>query len=300
MNAESTPNYLDPQVLSGLQGLMLRTRHVIDGFLSGTHASPQAGVSSEYTQHRPYVPGDDLRRLDWKAYGRTDRLYVRQYSEETNLACTFLLDASASMTYQGSRSPLSKYQYASCLVASLAWLLRDQGDAVGLALCHSGAAHRLPPAAIERQLSDILKQIETTRPAGNESPARALRDWAIRAEHRQLVVLVSDLLTDVDALLKSLSDLRQFGHEVIVFQVNDLDELDFPFDRFTEFTGVESGQMNALDADLYRTGYLEKFADFQRQLQVGCERAAIDFLSLSSLDSLGLALGRFLTLRNLK
>lgn len=275
----------------------MRTRHVVDGFLSGSHRNLDPGTSTEYSQHRQYAPGDDLRHVDWKAYGRTDRIYVKQFLDETNLACTFLLDASASMGYRGQRSPLTKIEFASCLVASLAWLVRQQGDAVGISVCNGLQDIHLPPAATEHQLVQLIQKIDLVKAGGDRDIGLAIRDWGIRTDHRQMVVIVSDFFGDGTNLHKSLIDLRQFGHEVILFQVCDRDEVDFPFDRFTEFRSMESNGDVTLDAEVYRSGYLRKFHEFQQEMKQVCSRSSIDFVSLVSDESLGTALGHFLMTR---
>ena len=306
----STKNYLDPRILADLNGLVLRTRHIVDGWLAGTHHNLDPGTSTEYSQHRPYVPGDDLRHIDWKAYGRTDRIYVKQFLDETNLACTFVLDASASMQYRGPGSPLSKLEYAGCLVGSLAWLLNEQGDGTGLFVCGgsgSGTSHgsrrisypHLPPAATQFQLTQLIQQIEATKPSGDSDIGNGLREWGMRTQRRQLLVVVSDFFGDAESLESSLTDLRQFGHEVILFQTCDRDEAEFPFDQFTEFKGMESAEQITLDANVFRQGYLEKFTAAQQRLQEFCQRSAIDFSSLVTDESLGSSLGHFLTVRGL-
>jgi uncharacterized protein (DUF58 family) len=289
---------LDPHVLADLQGLQLRTRHIIDGLMSGSHRSTHAGSSTEYSQHRPYAPGDDLRHVDWKAFARTDRMYVRQFTDETNLACTFLLDSSGSMGYQGSRSPLSKLEYAACLVAALAWLARHQGDAVGLDVFPDHDRGHLPPAATDQQLSGIMRLLESASARGPAEIGRALLAWARNCFRRQLLVLVSDLFGEESQLQRALSDLRQFGHEVIVFRICDRDEIDFPFERYIEFCSLESANHVALDAETCREAYLGQFAAFQSRLRLACQQREVDFLPLVSDESLGPALGRFLATRN--
>ena len=294
----STANYLDPRVLSDLQGLTLRTRHIVDGFMSGTHRSANRGSSTEYSHHRPYVPGDDLRHVDWKAFGRTDRFYVKQFMDETNLACTFLLDASNSMQYQGPHSPLSKLEYAGCLVSSLAWLVRSQGDAIGLSIFLDAQGIDIPAAANDQQLAEIIQAMESVHGFGDVDMAVSIRKWALRTNRRQLVVIVSDLFSDETVLRNSLTDLRQFGHEVIVFRICDRDEIEFPFHRYTEFQTMESGDNLALDAGIFRDGYLSKFRQFQSRLQKICLQSEIDLVPLVSDESLGPALGNFLAMRS--
>ena len=294
----STINYLDPRVLAELQGLALRTRHVVEGFLAGAHRNAHAGSSAEYSQHRAYVPGDDLRQVDWKAFGRTDRLYVKQFMDETNLACTFLLDASASMGYRGQRAPWSKFEYASCLVATLAWLLREQGDAVGLEICHGTTRTSIPAAASEMQLPEMIQAMEQAVAVEDADQGRVIEDWAMKIYRPHLVVIASDLFGDESLLEKSLIHLRQFGHEVMVFQICDRDEVEFPFDRLTEFSGLEFDDELTLDAELFRDGYLREFRAFQDRMRRRCDKSAMDYVPLVTDQPLGETLGRFLTARN--
>lgn len=294
----STTNFLDPQVLAELQGLALRTRHVIEGFLSGMHRSAHIGSSTDYSQHRPYAPGDDPRQVDWKAFARTDRLFVKQYMDETNLACTLLLDGSASMRYCGTRSAWSKFEYCGCLAAALAWLLRDQGDAVGVTICNSQNQSVVPPAANDSQLHEIIRTIEASKLDSNGDMGSRIHQWASQVYERQLVIVASDLFGDQKRLHQALTNLRQFGHDVIVFQVCDRDEVDFPFDRFTEFRSLESDPEGvSMDAELIRETYLELFQKTVSELQEHCQRSSIDFLPLVTDQSLGTALGSFLTAR---
>ena len=297
---KSTPSYLDPRTLADLEGLSLRTRYIIEGLLTGTHRSAHLGYSTEFSQHRPYVPGDELRRVDWKALGRTDRLYVKQFHDETNLTCTFLLDASASMTYRGADSPLSKFDYASCLVMSLVWLLRQQGDAISLATFSDRPLQILPPAANDARIAEMIDLIEATSPGGPSAIDGAIRTWAAEVGRRQLVIVVSDLFGEAEAVADALGDLDRFGHEVIVFQILDRDELEFPFDQYTRFADLETNDDVTLDAETWRAAYLHAMQEFNQLIQLRCHQCSIDFCQLISDESLASALGNFLTSRNRK
>ncbi len=288
---------MDPRTLADLEGLALRTRYIIEGLLTGTHRSAHLGYSTEFSQHRPYVPGDELRHVDWKALGRTDRLYVKQFHDETNLTCTFLLDASASMSYRGARSPLSKFEYASCLVMSLAWLLRHQGDAISLTTFSDKPLRILPPAANDARLAEMIELIESTIPAGPSVIDVALRTWASGVGRRQLVVVVSDLFGDAGKVTHVLGDLDRFGHEVIVFQLCDRDEVEFPFEQHTCFADLESPESMSLDAESWREAYLHAFNEFNQQIRLACRQSSIDLCQLITDEPLAAALGNFLTTR---
>ena len=294
----STASFLDPHVLANLQGLTLRARHVIDGFMSGTHRGNSSGTSTEYSQHRGYVPGDDLRHVDWKAFARTDRMVVKQFLDETNLAVTCLLDTSRSMRYRGQDTPLSKWDYGACLCGTLAWLVQSQGDAIGIFLARADHHCRLPPAASQENLAEILRLLETHPADGDSQFGQDIHDWALNSDHRQSVVVVSDLFGDEAMLCQALQELRRFGHDVIVFQLNDPDEVEFPFDRFMEFRGMESAESITLDAEVGREEYLRQRAAFLSRFGLFCRRWDIDFLPLTSDQSLGVALARFLLNRN--
>ena len=294
---ESTVNYLEPQTLAKLQGLSLRARHVVDGYLSGAHRSAHHGFSAEFSQHRPYAQGDDLRHVDWKAFGRTDRLFVKQFVDETNLACTFLLDASNSMSYQSADAALSKFEYAGCLVAAMTWLLRNQGDAVGLATFASDLDLVLAAHANDHQIGRIINQIEATSLQTDTSIGTVMAKWSDQSSGRQLVVLVSDLFDEINSLLSSILNLQQLGHELIVIQICDPDEIEFPFGRRTQFCDCEGASELTIDAQVCRRGYLEQFDQFVKSIRKTLQRESIDFVQVVTDQNMGAVISKFLVAR---
>jgi uncharacterized protein (DUF58 family) len=226
-------NTLDPHVLSRVKNLSLRARTVVDGVMAGIHPSRARGFSSEFQGHREYADGDDIRHVDWKAYGKSDRYFIKEYQDTTNLRAYLVLDCSASMAY-GS-GVWTKFDYASTLVASLAYLLLTQQDAAGLILFSGGTATRVSSRGTRGHLLAILNALEKRKPSGSTSTGATLQEVAATLGRKGLVILVSDLLDEPEEVLKGLKQLRSRGHEVLVFQVLDRDELEFPFHRPTLF-----------------------------------------------------------------
>jgi uncharacterized protein (DUF58 family) len=264
MNSErQTRSFLDPQVLSRLASVPLLARQPMIGGVSGRHVSPHRGSSVEFAEYRKYVPGDDLRRLDWRAFGRSDRFYVKEYEADTNLRCCFVLDTSGSMNF-GAEGRMTKIDYARRICASLAYLASQQGDAVGISCVADGIVRTLPPrrsAAHLRLLFDIL---EEAQPAGPSRLPEVLHELAETIRQRALVVIVSDLFMDPAVLSSSFSHLRFRRHDVSVFHLLDPQEIGFKFQRPTRFLDMEGGGSIFTDpvdiADRYHqavTGYLE-------------------------------------------
>ena len=258
-----TRSFLDPQVLSRLASVPLLARQPMVGGVSGRHVSPHRGSSVEFAEYRKYVPGDDLRRLDWRAFGRSDRFYVKEYEADTNLRCCFVLDTSGSMNF-GAEGRMTKIDYARRICGSLAYLASQQGDAVGISCVADGIVRTLPPrrsAAHLRLLFDIL---EEAQPAGPSRLPEVLHELAETIRQRALVVIVSDLFMDPAVLSSSFSHLRFRRHDVSVFHLLDPQEIGFKFQRPTRFIDMEGGGSIFTDpvdiADRYHqavTGYLE-------------------------------------------
>ncbi len=288
---------LDPAVISQLEGLALRARRVVDGFLAGSHRNPRQGASIEFSEHREYTPGDDLRYLDWKAYGRTDRLYLKQFEDETNFSAMLVVDGSGSMAYQGRESSWSKWECAQVVAAALAWLVIRQGDAAGLAIVGPGLDHWLPPAAMPGQLAPLLDRLETRQPDGPTQWPAVWDELVDRLSCRSIVMVVSDLLVDPDTSLRGLAALRHAGHDVIVFQILDPAERQFPFRRLTRFRDLEGNRRILTDPRAVRAAYRREIAALLKTLQCGCQAAAVDYLLVETNLSLGFALARFLAHR---
>src|SRR5271168_2410777 len=221
--------YSDPDAIARISDLSLRSRRLVEGAISGMHRSPFHGFNIEFASYREYSPGDDLRRLDWRVFARSDRHYIKQYEEESNARVTFVVDDSASMNYRGDGADLSKFDYGSTLVVSLAMLLARQQDPVGLVLFDEAATTVLPPAATQTQVVVMSGLLERCQPARKTDLGGLLRSLTGQLRRRSLLVIVSDLLTDLDAVYDGLNRLRFHGHEVLMMQILDRDELELPF-----------------------------------------------------------------------
>ncbi len=288
---------LQAEDITSLQTLQLFARTVVEGFTTGHHASPHKGFSVEFRQHRPYVQGDEIRRLDWKVFGRSDRFYIREYDEETNLRATIVLDASGSMNYRGGKGIL-KFDYARKLAASLAYLLMSQQDAVGLVTFDSKVREVIPCRTKITHLHLLLEAMVKTTPGQDTSLAPVIESLAQRLKRRGLVVLISDFFDDPTALLQSIGVLRKKGHEVIALQLWDRDEIDFPFGNWARFENLENDDdFLLLDPATVRQRYLEVQKIFAEQLKDGFRKHQVDYLSLPTDESHSAALRSYLALR---
>jgi uncharacterized protein (DUF58 family) len=288
---------LDPEMLARLTGFPLRSRLAMEGYVSGVHRSRSRGVSVEFAEHREYAPGDDLRYLDWKALGRTDKYYLKQFEEETNLACYLLLDASESMSYRGPAAAMSKFEYAQRAAAAMAYLVLHQQDCVGLATFDSQVRAILRPSGNPAHLQDLLRTIDEAAPKRKTSLGPILHDLAERLRRRGIVIVLSDMFDDVAAVLAGLKHLRHRRHEVILMHVLDSAEIEFPFDQATLFVGLEEAARVPADPPALRRAYLAEFAAYLRQLRAGCREQAIDYLLLRTDRPLGIVLSNYLASR---
>jgi uncharacterized protein (DUF58 family) len=287
--------YLDPAVLARLGTLDLKARTVVEGFLSGLHRSPFKGFSVEFAEYRQYIPGDDLSTLDWKVYARSDRYYVKKFEEETNLECRLLVDVSASMAY--GRAGVTKFEYASYLAASLAYLMTRQRDAVGMAAFDHRVVSMLPPSARPGHLAAVLATLDKLRPGDRTALAKPFHQLADSLSKRGLVIVISDLLDDPGEVIDGLKHFRFRGTDVIVFHVLDRDELTFPFDAPARFTDPETlAEVSAVPDDV-RAQYLDEMrallARYERELRL----AGIDYCLLDTSKPLDDALMAYLHTR---
>ena len=288
---------LQAEDITSLQTLQLFARTVVEGFTTGHHASPHKGFSVEFRQHRPYVQGDEIRRLDWKVFGRSDRFYIREYDEETNLRATIVLDASGSMNYRGGKGIL-KFDYARKLAASLAYLLMSQQDAVGLVTFDSKVREVIPCRTKITHLHLLLEAMVKTTPGKDTSLAPVIESLAQRLKRRGLIILISDFFDVPAALLQSIGVLRKKGHEVIALQLWDRDEIDFPFGNWARFENLENDDdFLLLDPATVRQRYLEVQKIFAEQLKDGFRKHQVDYLSLPTDESHSAALRSYLALR---
>ncbi|MDQ7779271.1 MAG: DUF58 domain-containing protein [Planctomycetota bacterium] len=286
---------LDPRVLNKISRLELRARTIVEGFVSGLHRSPYHGFSVEFAAHREYAPGDDLKHLDWKVFGRSDRLYLKQYEQETNLVAHFLLDTSESMAYTSGES--SKLHYASLLTASLAYLVTRQQDAASLVLFDKNINKWIPPGSSQIHLRGIVSAIDTAVPHERTNIGHVLHEIAERLKKRGLVVLVSDLLDTPENVISGLQHFKHKGHDVLVFQVLDEYELSFPFQRMTLFEGIEDTRRELIEPRSLREAYLAEVASFTAKMKSQCLAQKIDFIQLSNDQPLDVALATFLAAR---
>ncbi|MCB1209084.1 MAG: DUF58 domain-containing protein [Verrucomicrobiales bacterium] len=288
---------LQAEDITTLQSLQLFARTVVEGFTTGLHASPHKGFSVEFRQHRPYVQGDEIRRLDWKIFGRSDRFYIKEYDEETNLRATIVLDASGSMAYKGTAG-ISKFDYARKLAASIAYLLMSQQDAVGLITFDSKIREIIPNRTRITHLHQMLETLVKTEPGKETALAPVIESLVGRLKRRGMIILISDFFDDPVRLLQAIGVLRKKGHEVVVMQLWDRDELEFPFGRWARFENLENDEdFVQADPAAIRHRYLEVLANFQETLRVGLRRHQVDLLSLTTDESHSLALRQYLSLR---
>jgi len=288
---------LEAEDITSLQSLQLFARTVVEGFTTWQHASPHKGFSVEFRQHRPYVQGDDIRRLDWKIFGRADRFYIREFDEETNLRATLVLDASGSMGYRGQKGVL-KFDYARKLAAAMAYLLMSQQDAVGLITFDSKVRDFIPNQTRITHLHHLLETLIKTEPGKDTALAPVLESLAQRLKRRGLVILISDFFDDPAAILKAIGVLRKKGHEIIAMQLWDRDEIEFPFGQWARFENLEKDDdALLLDPAAIRQRYLEVQRAFQEQLKEGFRKHQVDYLPLPTDESHAAALRSYLALR---
>jgi uncharacterized protein (DUF58 family) len=294
---ESNLKYLDPRTLAKLVGLELRARSIVEGYVSGVHRSPYHGFSIEFAEHREYSPGDDLRYVDWKVFGKSDKFYLKQYEEETNLVSYMLLDTSESMRYQSAQAPLSKLEYAQCIAASLSYLILQQQDSVGMVTFDNEIRALIRPSSNPSHLKQLLYVMENTVPERKTQTGPIFHDLAERLKRRGLVLILSDLFDDVPSMMAGLKHLRHRRHEVVVFHVLDPAELDFPFRQTTLFRGMEQLPDVLTDPRSLRRAYLEEFRKFQQAVNKGCRAQNIDYVQLRTDESLEVALSSYLAYR---
>lgn len=296
----TSTDHLAPADLAKVANLQILARLVVEGFTTGLHRSPHKGFSVEFKQHRQYVPGDEIRHLDWTVFGKTDRFYIREYEEETNLRAHILLDVSGSMAYGDMTTPvqsLTKHHYATRVAAALSYLMLQQADSVGLVTFDDQVRAHIPPRGRPSHLKAIMTAMQSAT-LGNETDlGRVLHDLAPKLHRRGLVILISDCFSDVASLMKGLAHFRHARHEVIIFQIWHRDELDFPFRQFTRFDSLENKTFHTLDPAHIRQAYLAHLEKFRSDLKLGCARHKIDLVQLVTDEPYADALAKYLAAR---
>ena len=294
---ENNLKFLDPRTLAKLQGLELRARSIVEGYVSGVHRSPYHGFSIEFAEHREYAQGDDLRYVDWKVFGKTDKFYLKQYEEETNLVSHMLIDTSESMRYRSAEAPLSKLEYAQCVAASLSYLILQQQDSVGLATFDREIRALVRTSSNPSHLKQLLKVMQETVPERKTATGPIFHDLAERFKKRGIVVILSDLFDDVDSMMAGLKHFRHRRHEVVLFHVLDPAELEFPFQQTTLFRGLEQLPDVLVEPRALRKAYLAEFGRYLLKLKAGCRAQAIDYVPMQTDQSLEVALSSYLASR---
>ncbi len=292
----STEKYLKPEVIRTVSRLDLRARFIVEGFFSGLHASPYHGFSVEFSEHRRYTQGDDLKDIDWLVYAKTDRYYVKKYQAETNLTGYLVMDLSESMAYT-FRQELTKFDYSICLAAALAYLMIHQQDPVGLITFDEKIRHSLPAKSKRTQLGNILALLSKLRPTGMTEISQNLRRIAAMIQHRSLVMVFSDLLAEPGEVVDSLHMLRYAGHDVILFHVMDEAEVNFPFDGMVDFRDPETGDTMLVDAAGIRGDYLESLNELRDNYRRECLSAGVDYVALDTSIPFDRALVEYLSQR---
>lgn len=294
--------YLQPDVVSKLSNMELRARMVVEGFITGLHKSPYHGFSVEFAEHRQYMPGDEIRRIDWRVYGKTDRFYVKQFEEETNLKSYIVIDTSASMKFaseidkRGAKR-ISKIEYASFIAASLSYLMIQQRDAVGLMLYDASIHATIPPHATKQHLRRVLVELEKVRPSQLTNSAAALHQLAERITRRGLVIVLSDLFDDPSKVIAALKHFRHNSHEVLVMHILDPLERTFAFGSDAVFKDVETGEMLTTQPYHIQKAYQEAMRDFIERYKRECRENMIDYVLLDTSTSFDVALLNYLNKR---
>lgn len=295
--AITSSDFPDPHTLAKLHGLELRAARIVEGYVAGLHRSPFQGFSNEFAEHREYTPGDDLRYVDWKVFGKTDKYYLKQFEAETNLICYLLLDISESMQYQGPAAPLSKLAYAQCAGAALAYLVLHQHDSVSLVTFDDEVRQLVRPSSSPTQLKQLLHVMEATSAVRKTRTGPIFHELAERLSRRGIVVVISDLFDNVDALLAGLKHLRHRRHDVIVLHLLDPAEIDFPFQHVTLFKGLEALGDIVTEPRSLRTAYQKEVGAFLQQVRTGCRAQQIDYLQVRTDQRLDTVLSTFLAAR---
>lgn len=286
---------LDPRVVTKILPLELRARRIVEGFLGGLHRSPYRGVSVEFAEHREYVPGDDIRFLDWKVFGRSDRYYVKEFEVETDLCCHFFLDTSESMKF--SSEEVSKFNYGATLVSALSYLTLHQGDASSLVFFDEGVGQMIPPGRGAGHLKIMLDTLQNVNPTKKTATGASLHALAERLQRKGIVIILSDLFDELDSVLSGLEHLRHNGHEILLFHLLDRAEHDFPYDRMTLFEGMEGMPNLVVDAKDLQTSYLKELRGFNERIRKACLQQQIDYSLFLTDQALDAALIHYLSRR---
>ncbi len=288
--------YLKPEVIRQIKRLDLRAQFIVRGFLHGLHSSPFHGFSVEFSEHRKYAPGDDLKDLDWLVYAKTDKYYIKKFESETNITGYLMMDLSESMAYT-YRQELSKFEYSICLAAALCYLMINQQDPCGLIAFDEKIRHSLAPKSKRTQLGILLSLLANLKPTGKTEIAKCLTQTAAMLRQRSLLMVFSDLLADPEPIIKSLRQLRHSGHDVILFHILDEAEVKFPFSGMVEFEEPETHDKLQVDASNFKADYIQQIEEFREMYRQECFQSRIDYVPLDTSMQFDKALTEYLISR---
>ncbi len=289
--------HLDPAALSRLSSMELVARLVVEGFVTGLHKSPYQGFSVEFAEHRQYMPGDEIRDIDWKVFGKSDRYYVKKFEEETNLRTYIVLDASASMDYKYDEEGITKFEYGCYLAASLSYLMLKQRDSVGITIFDTHIKQYIPPRGTATHLHAIMSSLESAVPGDETNISTIFHELAKRIVRRGLIIVISDLLSQPSEAISALKHLRHRKHEVIVFHVLDSGEMRFPFEGPVIFRDMETGRTLPSQAEALKAGYLEQLNNLIQEYRRGCGGNSIDYVQIDTTTPFDYALSSYLSHR---
>ncbi|MCH8169934.1 MAG: DUF58 domain-containing protein [Bacteroidetes bacterium] len=274
--ANENKNYLDPVIISKLNSLEIKAKLVVEGFMVGLHKSPYHGFSAEFSQHRPYIQGDNFKDVDWKVYGKTEKFFIKQYEEETNLKCHVLLDVSRSMEFSSEKN-ISKIEYSKTLAAALSYLMLKQQDAVGLALYSDKIHQYYTPKVSKVYFQQMLKSLAEIVPSNKTNTSSCLNEVAEKINKRGLVIIISDFFDDINSILTSLKHFRYKNNEVIVFQILDPVEKNFAFDRDSIFKDLETEEEMTTQPYQIQKAYIEAMQEFTGKIKSECLNSKIEY-----------------------
>ncbi|MCH7974491.1 MAG: DUF58 domain-containing protein [Bacteroidetes bacterium] len=274
--ANENKNYLDPVIISKLNSLEIKAKLVVEGFMVGLHKSPYHGFSVEFSQHRPYIQGDNFKDVDWKVYGKTEKFFIKQYEEETNLKCHVLLDVSRSMEFSSEKN-ISKIEYSKTLAAALSYLMLKQQDAVGLALYSDKIHQYYTPKVSKIYFQQMLKSLAEIVPSNKTNTSSCLNEVAEKINTRGLVIIISDFFDDINSILTSLKHFRYKNNEVIVFQILDPVEKNFAFDRDSIFKDLETEEEMTTQPYQIQKAYIEAMQEFTGKIKSECLNSKIEY-----------------------
>jgi len=294
--AGNSGDLLSADAVESVEGLELRAKSIVEGFIAGLHKSPHHGFSVEFTQHKQYYPGDEIRKIDWRVFGRTDRYFIKQYEEETNTGVFIVLDSSASMAYRQSGTE-SKFHYAVHLASALAYLGLGQNDAIGLALAAEKVDRFLPPSSKDVQFKNIISLLSATRASGKTDLERVLSQVSRQIKRRSIVIVLSDLLDGYESVRKALDDLKFSGNEVILFHILDPSELSFPFNNMVKFVDLETGVELTADTVAVAEAYRRKMDEYLSALKAYSNRSGVDHQLMTTDKAFDEALRNYLVRR---